>query len=674
MIKTHSLDVMSYFLTSEEVTLNSLMKAFTMSEQEVNDELDHINSLLGDTVIVRKRNHLYLTEEGVNATYQYVLKKNQKLYSFYSPKIRKTLILIKLLIGEGYNPLQEMADYVYVSKNTALADIKELKSDISENVEIKYSRSCGYNIHGNEFDVRHTLADSIHTLLKIPAGKFILFEKGIMEKNEIFHLRKRLEKIEIELGIFFSDEVLDALPYLLMGTILRSKFSNQNLDFSDITHDIKGTKEYPRIKSIFWSYSFLSEMDLKYLTLQVLSSSIIDFKEEVIHYNEMNIEELVCGLIKSIEENMAINFPKFLDLKKRLLMHIKPAIYRLKLGLHVYNPLTGQFMEKHHSIYLVVKKALRLFEDELRIEFTDDEIALIAMIFLGEIYQTYEDKLQPVFTAVVLCRSGTSISKLLLGTLKEEFPKIKFIDVYSLRKFEAQPPDVDFIFTTIPIHTDIVNFLVPSLLDELSRFRLRKQVEEAIESDASKQAKEIMAYLAEIIPKDKMALISGKVEGFFEDKKLPIPLQEKDADLLKDSSQITIVNENIPWNEIIDLAFYEMGNRQTITHEYVEECKKIFYESYETMMIGPNVFLPHAAPDRGVIEADAQILILKNTIHAPNGSEVDIVVALAPCRNNEHVPWLLKLNDTFLNNEQKNRIMKSNDMEEVLDIFKERVR
>ena len=58
MIKTHSLDVMSYFLTSEEVTLNSLMKAFTMSEQEVNDELDHINSLLGDTVIVRKRNHL----------------------------------------------------------------------------------------------------------------------------------------------------------------------------------------------------------------------------------------------------------------------------------------------------------------------------------------------------------------------------------------------------------------------------------------------------------------------------------------------------------------------------------------------------------------------------------------------------------------------------------------
>ena len=53
---------------------------------------------------------------------------------------------------------------------------------------------------------------------------------------------------------------------------------------------------------------------------------------------------------------------------------------------------------------------------------------------------------------------------------------------------------------------------------------------------------------------------------------------------------------------------------------------------------------------------------------------MDIVVALAPCRNNEHVPWLLKLNDTFLNNEQKNRIMKSNDMEEVLDIFKERVR
>ena len=35
MIKTHSLDVMSYFLTSEEVTLNSLMKAFTISEQEV---------------------------------------------------------------------------------------------------------------------------------------------------------------------------------------------------------------------------------------------------------------------------------------------------------------------------------------------------------------------------------------------------------------------------------------------------------------------------------------------------------------------------------------------------------------------------------------------------------------------------------------------------------------
>jgi hypothetical protein len=120
-----------------------------------------------------------------------------------------------------------------------------------------------------------------------------------------------------------------------------------------------------------------------------------------------------------------------------------------------------------------------------------------------------------------------------------------------------------------------------------------------------------MAYLAELIPKDKIALISGKVEGFFEDKKLPIPLQEKDADLLKDSSQITIVNENVPWDEIIDLAFYEMGNRQSITHDYMEECKKIFYESYETMMIGPNVFLPHAAPDMGVI-SDVQHASLKN--------------------------------------------------------------
>jgi mannitol/fructose-specific phosphotransferase system IIA component (Ntr-type) len=118
------------------------------------------------------------------------------------------------------------------------------------------------------------------------------------------------------------------------------------------------------------------------------------------------------------------------------------------------------------------------------------------------------------------------------------------------------------------------------------------------------------------------------------------------------------------------LAFYEMGNRQSITQDYVEECKKIFYESYETMVIGPNVFLPHAAPDKGVIEADVQILILKKAIHAPNGSEVDIIVALAPCRNNEHVPWLLNLNDTFLNDEQKNRILESNDMEEVLDIFR----
>ena len=66
------------------------------------------------------------------------------------------------------------------------------------------------------------------------------------------------------------------------------------------------------------------------------------------------------------------------------------------------------------------------------------------------------------------------------------------------------------------------------------------------------------------------------------------------------------------------------------------------------MMIAYECYLPHVKPEYGVVNPDYQILFIKDKVVLPNRDAMRIMIALAPSVENQHVEWLLKMNQILL--------------------------
>jgi len=654
--------LLKYLMLENEVTLNGVITGFNLSKSDVTDIMIEINqSFDKDVIITDQQGIIYISEKSKMLCYKSFFHGKEKLFTYHEVNARYNLILIELLVDKEYSSLQKLADVCLVSKNTILNDMKAIKNDLEQKgLDIVYSRKKGYSITGLEFSVRNLLVAAVKTILRSSSGRILLEEKGLITESEIFLLRKRLEQVEMRIGIQLTDEQLDELPYIIQLVMKRAYKFNRKWSFRIEKYDIKNTVEYPQIKNMLWDYNGLNETDLLYLSLQVLSSNMVESALQISDGDEISIA--TEKFIQNIESYLAIRISKRSELREKVILHMRPAIYRNLLGFQINNPLTEEFIREHQEIYNVVQKSVHPFEQIIHHRLSKQEVVYLSMIVLGWIYQTEET--EAIFQAVVLCQSGTSISKLLLVTLQSMFSDIDFIGAYSVRQFEQLKDEVDFIFTTVPIKSSTTTFLIPSILDKQSRIDLKRRVNTEMKDNNYTMTRKLISSISHYIPTENVEEVSKIIDNFFRSGNIDVEdnFKKKEEQFIFSIDHISIVDESIKWEELVNFSMKSLLKRKSITESYINETNKVFFEHYEQMIIAPDVFLPHVSPEYGVIKMDFQVVIFKNPIRIPSGGEVKIVVALAPSVDNEHVSTLIRLNNLLLNPEVLLEIIEVNNV------------
>ncbi|EUJ32239.1 BglG family transcription antiterminator [Listeria cornellensis] len=666
-MKRGTKDLLTYLLLNHHVDVAHVSKNLHQTPNEIKKNIEEINRSLKSEPILMEHQVISMTERCREDCYRLLTEKEQQLFSYYEGDLRRQLIMIQLLMDGRYLSLQALADYVYVSKNTMLSDFKHIKSRLNQlQIQLDYSRKAGYAISGSEFLIRNLLGKLIRDVMKTPYGKFILDEKRLITVSEVFLLKKRLEKVEKDLQITFTDEQLEELPYILFGIIKRAEIANIAWSFKIEKYDIKNTHEYPIIREMFWGYDFLNETDLLYLSLQVLASNLVE--SALLFSDSEEIAFAVDDFTVRLENYFATEIIRKGEFKEKVMLHIRPAIYRNLLGFQINNTLTEQFIEEYTTMFRIVEKASEPFAELVGHQWSKEEMVYLSMIVLGWMYQTEETE-QKIFRAAILCQSGTSISKLLLENLKGMFPTIDFQGAFAVRQLAQVERDVDFLFTTVPIQTDVTVFVVPSILDKESRKILRCQVEQTIDMDIEKKTKALMAMLRDSIPSENIPQVTEKLERFFGQKDFEVrPLDMSDT-LRIEAQNICIWKDAARWNELVVRSFMPLLQRGSVTQNYVATCEMIFYENYQQMVIGPGIYLPHAKPQAGVQRADIQLHIVKRGMCNPSGEYVQMMIALAPSGRNRHIPLLLKMNEVFLQPEKLQFILASENRAEIAEMI-----
>ncbi|MFD1449041.1 BglG family transcription antiterminator [Oceanobacillus profundus] len=639
-------NLLDYLISKKEASLNDIMLEFGLSRVAVIEMINDINESFGNDVIISNQQGIYMTEQTKMVCYNHFFRGKTKLFDSHESEERYALIIIKVLADQDYSSLQKLADFCLVSKNTILNDMKVIKEILQGKcLDISYSRKKGYTISGSEFNIRNMLVTMIKQLLHLPVGKILLDEKQMINKEEIFRLRRRLEKVEGRIGIKLTDEQLEDLPYILQLVVKRANVFQQDWTFHIVNYDIRNTKEFPEIKGMFWDYEYMNDTDLLYLSLQILSSNMVESASTISAGDDISLA--TDQFMNQIESCLAIQFTQRNELKEKLILHVGPAIYRNLMGFQINNPLADEFIEQYDDIYNIVLKSVGPYEQIIQGKLSREEVVYLSMIVLSWVIKTEDEG--SLFRAVVLCQSGTSVSKLLLSSLKQMFIEIDFIGAFAIRQFSEIEEEIDFVFTTVPIETKVPTFLVPSILDKESRSTLKDQLYQEVQSNNKRITQKLLTSISEFIPKEHVKEVGDRIKDFFQ-YQLPEPTitEEEETEYFEfNQEHIRIVNHLLTWENLMENLMDPLLVRKTITEEYVNVVKDLFNSKYDNMLIARDVYLPHASPEFGVKQMDFQVNILKQPVRMPNGDDLKVVVILAPDVDNKHVPTLIKLNTLF---------------------------
>lgn len=678
------------------ITVEEITKKFRISRRTVYYDLDKINDWLksnGLEIVQYFRGKGYYIPEGEREKIAKKLEVADKWEYEYSADERLAWLAIYLLTRDRPLFLEDLSELIRVSRNTTIDDLKKLKKELElYSLQLLSKRGEGYIVQGSEGDKRKAIVYYLSKLIPEPldwhtflSNTRALFseerQKQTILSQELIQIQTILNECEQELNIQFADDTLNSLVlrfWLFGKRIVQGKEISMDPIEKEI---INQTKEFQaakiaskKLEQIY--HVLLPEDEVYYLATHLLSAKV--------QYSAQANEDDETRTLKLVAEKMVTDFQAFAcvsfsnkkEVEANLVLHLKPAFYRIKYGLKAENPLADQIKRKYKDVYLITKKVIHHFETLVGESIHDDEIALIAVHFGGWLKK---EGLQPEKRkkAIIVCPSGIGTSTILKHQLDGLFSTVDFIDIISAREYENRSySNVDFIVSTVPIkEAKHPTFIVNPILNDKDKERLIKKVHALTGTEQSAfrvSVDSIMGIIKQYSSiQDEKSLKLALKEYLHQ----PIMTKEKGEgpnllDILK-GQYVTFLNEVNDWEDAIRKAAHPLLQDKVIQPSYVHAMIQYVKKLGPYNVVVPNVALPHGKPEDGALKLGMSLLILQKPVSfsSKENHQVRLLFVLSSIDNQLHLRALSQLSELLSSRKTVVELMECKTKESVLQIL-----
>lgn len=567
----------------------------------------------------------------------------------FSGKERAAIIELMLLSKEDYLSLNHFIDELKVSRNTVLRDLKAVDQELQQHqLTLKYTRQKGYFIQGDEWNKRNVLSDLLNNLAVMYNGINFIIQFANIDPQQIDIFRKRVELVEEELEVQFTDERLKTLPLLIILMIRRAQKGKLiSYSFKVNYRELADTKEYLAADRVIWDVDGLSENERVYVTMLLLTTNLS--RGDILSVKEINkMKEALEKVIANFERIASVNLEEKEKLLERLLVHMRPAYYRIKYHLNLQTRFYQENKDANlFSLFYLVKEASGPLETYFGQSVPDAELFFISL-FIGSHIVESTEIVHPENRkrAIIVCPNGISIAVLLENTLKNLLPEIDFIMSMSAREFYRKDYDVDFIFSAVPLKTEKKVFVVNNFLSEQEKRQLRERVlrSTAIIQTEIVTPEKILAVVkkhAEIIDE---ASLYEELLSLFAPKESKILAKKRPhlIDLLKGET-IQIFEEEISWSEVLEALARPLERQQVITTEYINALKKEMPTLPAYTVLRHKIALPHTVSEAGAIGVGISLGLVRKGIPTEDGRKIHTVILLGSNDKEEHLDLIFEM-------------------------------
>lgn len=638
----------------------SITEKFKLTRSQLNYTMKKINDWLEASrlpKIERTQKGYFVVPKELSSLKEAGSNKIKALTNYiFSEKERVDIIQLMLLSRTEALSLNHFIVELLVSKATVMKDLRECNNVLQKKkMQIKYTREKGYLLSGAEWQKRKLLMEVMERLQQTSVGFAAIGRYGGVTKEEIIKYRCDLERIEFLLQKKFTDEKFELLPYFIAVIIRRiNRHALLDVDFGIRFEELFSTREYELVSIIAGDQVEFPEEERLYLALQLLSTNTVSLEPLALSKEKGPL------LYKALEESL-LNFerkscmqiPQKKQLLEKLLIHMRPAYYRIKYHLEVED----QFLEKacleYQDLLFFVRASIKPLEDYIDAKVPDTELYYLT-IFIGSYLIRSNREVAFNQRAIVVCPSGSVVSGMMDRTLRQLLPEFLFYPPVSIREFERMENRPNIIFSPVALKTDGKLFIVPKNPTELEKIYIREQVIQDVfqvgfaKIDLNKMLKIIKKHAT---IHDEKALIAT-LGNYLTNDQMVFQESLNGKNLLPNMLTIDAIQfekSAANWQEAIRMAASPLFSKNWITNNYLEEMIRSHDPTQPYMLIGNSIAIPHAPPEKGAIVPGISILRLEEGIDFGKNSQVRIVIAISTDENKTHLNPLIQLLNVLTN-------------------------
>ncbi len=563
---------------------------------------------------------------------QQVDKEEPKL-PILSENERPILLLLMLITNTEYVSLNHFTDFLKVGKNTVTEDIKRAEW-LAEKYELKigYERVKGYQIAGSEHRILQLLSDSVkqYQITQQESVREVL--AVATSEEEVLHFIHEAEQL---LHVSYSDEAIDYLQTSIRYLVTRGNCEElQQKNFFE--NQVRKTPEFKVLSSLLFDTEWqLSPSYVEWLTLLFLTSNIFEKKTTQLYDSDIPLRQLIRQMVDDFQVQTFISIDDREAFERRILSHLRPACFRIKyqLSLGVYSSVSLSQDSNHAILVELMNELIRPIEAWLGQLFPQDELDLLSYYFGFQLTQRSGPAHQR-YRAVVVCTNGVMVAKLMRENLKKLFPELHFLASFSVRDFYQFEVDYDVVFTTVPLKTDLPQFIINPILSSKEQISLCYRVMKEL---GLNQVDQSVNGLIKVIQKSAsihhLGNLRSDLRDFLITEKETAPLENFQilpslAYFLK-PSYVQKVTEQLTWQEALKIACRPLLEAQVINEEFYLDCERQISTPDYYGFFGSQVSIPHTTVEHGVLKDGVGFLVSKEPILFPGGQKIHFIVPLA---------------------------------------------
>ncbi|MCI8400714.1 MAG: transcription antiterminator [Lachnospiraceae bacterium] len=467
-------DLLNVLSTTEyktTIVLSALLKA---SDKTIRNRIKELNDELknhGAHIKSKQKFGYILVIDDEEKYNQFKYRDNTGRMPVTSDE-RVQFILAFLLNQTEYVKIDHLCEFLFVSRNTLIADIKKAEG-IFDHYHLSLERKSYYGIKltGDEFSKRACIIDCF-------VKKNMLLDHDAESMKRMKKVGQILREMTEEQALEIAEVEFENIVKYITISISRVKHGfHLHLSKKDIRigiNDIFFRIANRIIKKIEDEFSLCYEKEeTEYLAIQLSVKMEVDGIQPNTVISA-DIDQTVQQILDYIYETMKLDFRGNLELRIAMGQHVASLDIRIRYHIPFTNPQKEEMKSMYPLAYTLSNAACAVLNARYHVELDEEEICYLALHF-ALILEKREKVIQKK-NIVMVCVSGNETSRLLAYRYRKIFGeyigKIYESTILKLKQFDFRKNQIDYVFTTVPL-----NFEVPVQVIQTNLFPTRDEIE-----------------------------------------------------------------------------------------------------------------------------------------------------------------------------------------------------